>query len=234
MPADVTASVIAGGSAVAIATTAIGQSAHLTFAGTAGQRVYLAINTPTGSNPNGSSIQLLDHTTSLQVATANGGASGSAWSYYSGLKILQSTGAYTIDFTPSFLGAPWGATFLLGSVPADVTSTITVGGSPVTITTTATGQSAHLTFNGTVGEQVYLGIKTPTGTNANGSSIQLLDHTTNLQVATANGGASGSAWTYCSGLKTLQSTGTYTIDFTPSFLGTPWGATFQLGMSACP
>jgi hypothetical protein len=225
VPPDPTLPITVDGPAVSISTASVGQNGHLTFNGTAGQRLYLVINTPTGTNTSGAPIQLLDHTTSQWMLTTNGGAPGSNWTYYSGLETLKSTGAYSIDFQPYPPRTGWGATFQLVSVPPDVTSPITVDGGAVSIATTAKAQSAHLTFNGTAGQRLYLTINTPTGSGT-GAAVQLLDHTTNQWVLATVGGT-GSGWTFYSGLKTLPSTGPYTVDFQPYGTGT-WGATFQL------
>lgn len=238
---DIYAPITIGGAPVTIATTNPGQAAHLTFSGYAGQRLYLYVYNPTGAKDQfgnqGSNITMLDPNR-IQLLSWSGGAPGSTWYGYSGLMTLgQSASTYTINFTPSGLST-WGATFQLGSVPADVSSTITVstaGGTPapVTIATQSIGQSAHLSFSASAGQRLYLYVYSPTGTtdkyNNSGSSITMLD-TNGGQVLSWSGGAPGSTWYGYSGLITLSAqngTGTYTINFTPRGLAT-WGATFQL------
>jgi YD repeat-containing protein len=237
---DIYAPITLGGSPVTVATTAPGQSAHLTFSAYAGQRVYLYVYNPTGTKDQfgnqGSNINMLDPN-GLQILGWGGGAPGSNWYGYSGLITLTQSANYTINFTPNGLST-WGATFQLGSVPADVYGTITVspaGGppAPVTVATQYIGQSAHLSFTGSPGQRLYLYVYNPTGTTDkygdNGSSLNMLDANSN-QILGWGGGAPGSNWYGYSGLLTFTAqngSGTYTINFTPRQLSL-WGATFQL------
>jgi hypothetical protein len=234
---DIYVPITVGGSPVTIATTTPGQSGHLTFTGYPGERIYLYAYNPIGTKDQygnqGSNIWMYDPSAN-QVLYWGGGAPGSTWWNYSGLITLSSSGTYTITFTPSGLST-WGATFQVGSVPADVTGTITVSPAsgppaPVTIATQSIGQSAHLTFTGTANQRLYLYAYNPTGTKDQygdqGSNIWMYDPSGN-QVLYWGGGAPGSTWYNYSGLITLSSSGTYTITFTASELST-WGATFSL------
>jgi hypothetical protein len=194
--------------------------------------------TPTGTKDQygnqGSSINLLDPNNS-QILGWGGGAPGSTWYGYSGLITLKTSGTYTINFAASGLST-WGATFQLVTIPADVSSSITLN-TPVILSTSYTGQSGHLNFaNNVQNQQVYLYIYNPTGMKDQygnqGSSINMLDPNNN-QILGWSGGAPGSTWFGCSGVLTLQSIGTYTINFTPSGLSL-WGATFELMTTPCP
>ena len=108
------------------------------------------------------------------------------------------------------------------SPPADVTGTITAGGSPVTVTTTAVGEGAELTFSGTTSQTVTL---TVTSVSNGGNWINLMD---------PNGNYVDWIWIYGSGSSTftlgpdtLPSTGTYTLWVQP--VGTNYGSeTLQL------
>jgi hypothetical protein len=64
-------------------------------------------------------------------------------------------GTYTVMVDPAF-SYTGNATLRLFDVPADVTGTITPGGSSVTVTTTVPGQNGRLTFTGTSGQRVSL------------------------------------------------------------------------------
>jgi YD repeat-containing protein len=236
--ADVIDPITVGGSPVVVPPTSPGQSGHLTFYATAGMRVLLNIYNPTGAkdlNGNqGSNIKMLDPNGATVVGSFGGGNPGSTWYYYSGLLTLQVTGTYTIDFTPNGLST-WGATFQVGSVPPDLYANITVSPAagppaPVTIATQYPGQSVHLSFTGSPNQRLYMLAYTPTGTkdqfNNQGSGIWLRDPSNN-QILYWGGGNPGTTWYGNSGLLTLNSTGTYTINFTPNGLSL-WGATFQL------
>jgi hypothetical protein len=243
IPADVNGTITvspAGGppAPVTIATQYPGQSAHLTFAGTANQRLYLYVYNPTGAadqyGNQGASLNMLNPTGG-QILGWGAGAPGSTWYGYSGLITLTVTGNYTINFTPSQLSL-WGATFQLVTIPADVSNTIVLN-TPVAIVTSYVGQNGHLTFNNTVlNQQVYLYAYNPTGAKDQygnqGSSINMLNPSGG-QILGWGGGAPGSTWTACSSALTLSSTGNYTINFTPSQLSL-WGATFELMTTPCP
>src|SRR5579864_469751 len=242
--ADIVEPITVGGAPLVVSPTSPGQSAHLNFFATAGTRVYLYAYNPTGTkdqNGNqGSTIRMLDPLGNelLGCCGWGGGAPGSTWNAYSGLLTLQTTGTYTINYTASG-ESTWGATFQLGSVPADVTMPITVSPAagppaPVTIATSSIGQSAHLTFTGSANQRLFLYVYSPTGAadkyGNSGSNISMIDSTTGNELLGCcgwGGGAPGSTWHGYSGLITLPSTGSYTINFTPNGMSM-WGATFSL------
>ncbi len=68
---------------------------------------------------------------------------------------LPLAGTYTIIVDPQNNNTG-SMTLTLYSVPADISSTITPGGSPVTVSTTSPGQNAQLSFSGTAGQRVSL------------------------------------------------------------------------------
>jgi hypothetical protein len=148
--ADVTSSIVVGGSAVTVTTTSAGQNALVSFDGTAGQLVSLKIS---GVSMTGGSgyvdvyIKRPDGTTlAYSVFVSSGGG-------FIDATTLPVTGTYTILVDPQ--GSNIGSvTLTLYNVPADVTGSITLGGSAVTVTTTTPGQNAQLTFSGTAGQRV--------------------------------------------------------------------------------
>ena len=147
VPPDVTGTITVGGPAVPITTTAPGQNATLTFAGTAGEAVGLDV----------SRVTILSGTVS--ILRPDGVTLASKFFSTGGTLLdgtpLPTTGTYTIVVDPSdaLTGT---ATLKLADVPADVARSIAAGGPPVTVTTTAAGQNVRLTFTGTAGQSVSL------------------------------------------------------------------------------
>src|SRR5205085_5207501 len=70
-------------------------------------------------------------------------------------KTLPTSGTYTIAVDPqtTYTGT---VTLTLYDVPADISTSITPGGSPATVTVGTPGQNARLTFSGTNGQRVSL------------------------------------------------------------------------------
>jgi hypothetical protein len=111
VPADITGSITAGGPAVTITTTTVGQNAILTFSGTAGQRVSLQLSNSTFSgclavydtikNPDGTIL------TWTYLCSATG---------FIDTVVLPVTGSYTILIDPQ--GTTTGSqTLVLNNVP---------------------------------------------------------------------------------------------------------------------
>ena len=124
-------------------------------------------------------------------------------------KTLPVTGTYTILVDPQLTDVG-SATLTLYDVPPDVTGSMTPGGSPLTVTMGPTpGQNALVTFSGTQGQRISLGMSNVTiGTSTCCSarvSITSPDHST-LVYATPVGRNGGFLDT-----KVLPLTGTYTI-----------------------
>jgi hypothetical protein len=147
VPADASATISPGGSAVTITTTTPGQNARLTFAGTAGQRVSMRIaagcctSRYTLVDPDGVAV------TAPVIVGAGGGFMDTA--------TLPATGTYVITVDPQ--GAAVGATTVtLFDVPADVVGTAVVGGPSVTVSTTTPGQNAVVGFVGTAGDGIIV------------------------------------------------------------------------------
>src|SRR6266478_5804875 len=209
---DVTGTITPGGSAVTVTTTVAGQDARLTFSGTAGQRVSLAVTSVT--NPS-AYIFLV---TPAGTNQANVQISTGCAPCFMDTQTLATTGAYTlwVQHISTYVGSE---TLQLYTVPADVTGTISIGGSPVSVATTVPGQNASLTFSGTSGQKVSMSL---TSGSYSSCSLTLYDPS----AATVTSG-------YCSGATnfvntaTLGTTGTYKIFIDPQITATG-GVTVRL------
>jgi hypothetical protein len=139
--ADVTGTIVPGGSPVTVTTTIPGQNASLTFSGSAGQRISLS---QTNVFFWGTTIIKPDGTTLVSSSAV-----------YIDLQTLPTTGTYTLKIDPS--DALTGSrTLTLYDVPPDITGTVTIGGAAVGVTTTVPGQNGLLTFAGTAGQVVTI------------------------------------------------------------------------------
>ncbi len=210
VPPDATASLVAGGSPVTLTTTAPGQNAAVTFAGTAGQRVSLNVGFGSGltASCNSLSIQNPDGTALLGATTTCGS------SYFTDVRVLPATGSYVITVNPGGTGVG-NITLTLYDVPADATAGLVAGGSPVTLTTTAPGQNAVVTFAGTAGQRVSLNVGFGSGLTAscNSLSIQNPDGTALLGATTTCGSS------YFTDVRVLPATGSYVITVNPGGTG---------------
>jgi hypothetical protein len=136
VPADITGTIVAGGSAVTVTTNTPGQNALLTFNGTANQRVFLKV---TGVSMSGGSnnwvtvsIKKPDGTTlASNVVDSSGGIIDT--------QTLPVSGTYTVLADPNN-SSSGSVTLQLYDVLPDYTDTIVPGGSAVTVTTTSIGQ----------------------------------------------------------------------------------------------
>src|SRR6185295_17076195 len=116
------------------------------------------------------------------------------------------TGSYTILINPGELTVG-SVTSTLYNVPPDVTGTITISGPAVTVTTTTPGQNARLSFSGTAGQRVFLGLNatlTNSGISYAGVSILKPDGTGLGYTTIGNGNG------YIN-TQTLPDTGSYTV-----------------------
>ncbi len=133
------------------------------------------------------------------------------------VRTLPSTGTYTITVDPVDV-AVGSLTLTLYDVPADTTGTITPGGPSVTVTTTTPGQNGTLTFAGTAGQRISLN-----GTNGMTGQVPFA---CDVNVSILNPDSSVLAAPTCmevSGfidVKTLGTTGTYTIKIDPAEIAT--------------
>lgn len=197
VPADVTGTIAAGGSAVTVTTTTPGQNGSLTFSGTAGQRVSLSLS----SGPGGSvAIRRASGTslTSTSITVLAG---------FIEPVTLPATEIYTVfvDYSGNGTGS---VTVQLFDVPADVTGSVTVGGGALGVTTTTAGQNALITFSGTSGQQVTVRM---TGNTMGSTTVKLLKPDgSQLTIS------SSSASSFNLSTQTLPTTGTYTIVIDPT------------------
>jgi YD repeat-containing protein len=209
VPADVSGSITAGGSAVTVTTTTPGQNGVLTFSGTANQRISLR-----GTNGVSGQIGL---TCDIDATIRNPDGSTLATSCMEGsgyidATTLPTTGAYSILINPAST-VTGSLTLTLYDVPADVSGSITAGGSAVTVTTTTPGQNGVLTFSGTANQRISL-----RGTNGVSGQIGLtcdIDAT----IRKPDGSTLATSCMEGSGyidLTILPTTGTYSILVNPT------------------
>jgi YD repeat-containing protein len=187
VPPDVSGTIPTTGASTAVTITAPGQNARLTFAGTTGQRVSLKASAgPAGpyriASPTGATVA---------------SAAVSAVATFIDATTLGQTGTFAVEVDPTG-GNTGSVTLNLYDVPADLTGTITPGGSPVALALTTPGQNGQLSFGGTTGQRISLAISTgPTGSvvikNPDGSTLasgtmglvpQFIDTTTLAQTGT--------------------------------------------------
>jgi YD repeat-containing protein len=142
---EITGTIDVGGSTVNLSIPRAGQRARLSFAGTAGQRVDLGItHTMLGVT---ASIKTADEGTTL----VSGGIS-SPGELHTGA--LPATGPYLLFVEP---GSPYTGSFA-ATLSEEVTGAITIGGASAPISVTRLGQRARLTFTGTTGQALTLGL----------------------------------------------------------------------------
>jgi subtilisin family serine protease len=208
VPPDVTTTITPGGAPVTVTTGPVpGQNALVTFAGTANQRVSLKLsNVTVGTSTCCSArVSILKPDGSTLVYATPFGTSGG----FVDTRALPVSGTYTILLDPQLTDVG-SATLTLYDVPPDVTGSMTPGGSPLTVSMgPVLGQNALVTFSGTQGQRISLGMSNVTiGTSTCCSarvSITSPDNST-LVYATPVGRNGGFLDT-----RVLPTTGTYTI-----------------------
>jgi hypothetical protein len=197
VPADVSAPITVGGSAVTLTTTVPGQNGAATFTGTAGQRVSLEITGVTVAcdvsirKPDGSNLvapRYIVGTNFIDTVT------------------LPVGGTYTIVFDPRVQGTG-SVTLRLYDVPPDPTVSLTIGGPAVTVTTTVPGQNARATFSGSAGTAISLVLS---GVTIAQSDVSILKPDGSTLVAPQYVTTSGRTIS-----TTLPVTGTYTVFVNP-------------------
>ena len=138
-----------GGSAVNATIARAGQRARITFSGTAGQRIDLGM-THTFSGVTTAFRTADEATTLVSQGISSPGELHSP--------LLPSTGTYLLMVKSS--SAATGS--VTATLSAEVTGTITIGGSSTTVAVTRAGQRARVTFTGTSGQSISLGITSAT------------------------------------------------------------------------
>jgi YD repeat-containing protein len=199
LSAEIAGSIALDGAAYALSVTRAGQNARLSFAGTAGQRVSLALTGVT--IPCCVAVSILKPDGTNLAATALG-ASGTL-----DAPVLPVSGSYAVFVDPP--GVTTGnATLTLSS---EQTGTLAIDGASVPLSLRP-GQNARLTFDGTTGQRLSLAM---TGVTLTSVSVSILkpDGTT---LASASLGTSGGT------LDTpiLPVTGAYTVFVDPSLVTT--------------
>jgi hypothetical protein len=194
---DVTGTITAGGSSVAVTTTTPGQMGRLTFTGTLGDRVSLKAST----GPSGALTILKPNGTALAAGSISG-----AIATFIDTQTLPATGTYTVlvDYSTTQVGT---VTLTLYAVPADASDTITAGGSSVTQALATPGQNGAATFTGTSTHRMSIWI---TGVSVSSVGVSLKDPsgaTVTSQSFTVLGGFIEP--------QTLSASGTYTIFVDP-------------------
>jgi len=149
---EVTATATVGGSSVNATIVRVGQRARITFSGTAGQRIDLGLTHPWASVT--TTIKTADEATTL--GTQGISSPGELHS-----SVLPATGTYLLLVEPNSATGSFTAT-----LSAEVTGTITIGGSSTTVSITRAGQRARVLFNGTSGQSISLGITSATVSGA--------------------------------------------------------------------
>jgi hypothetical protein len=208
VPPDVTTTIAPAGPAVTVTTGPVpGQNALATFSGNQGQRVALKLSNVTigTSTCCSARVSILKPDGSTLVFATPFGTSGG----FVDTRSLPVSGTYAILLDPQLTDVG-SATLTLYDVPPDVTSSITPGGSPATVSMgPVPGQNALVSFSGTQGQRIALGMTNVTiGTSTCCSarvSITRPDGST-LVYATPVGRNGGFLDT-----KVLPMTGTYTI-----------------------
>ena len=203
VPADVTGTLVSG-SPLAVTMSTPGQNAAPTFAGTAGQRVFVKVSEITTSGGNGYMDLYLkkpDGTTlaSQSYISSNG---------YIDVQVLPVSGTYTVLLTPQ-TSTTGSANLTLYNVPDDATGTTVIDGSAVSTGTTIPGQLARVTFEGTQGQQAYVRI-----TNNTMSQVTVKLLKPDGTVLTSYGAFF--ATNFNLSIQTLPTTGTYTVSIDPA------------------
>jgi subtilisin family serine protease len=157
VPPDVTGSISAGGAPVTVGLGPVpGQNASLTFDGVAGRRVSLRLSNVTIGTSSCCSARVSiskPDGSILAFATPIGTSGG-----FLDTRTLPASGTYSILVDPQ--AADLGSmTLTLYDVPPDVNASITPGGPPVNVSMgPVPGQNALVTFSGSPGKRVALGM----------------------------------------------------------------------------
>ncbi|HVD66654.1 MAG TPA: hypothetical protein VNB65_07145 [Gaiellaceae bacterium] len=165
VPADTTAPITAGGSAVTVTNTVPGQNGLLTFTGTTGQKVSVLVSNVSGADP--AELNLLKPDGHAAIPAPITVSSAGAWLQP---VVLPANGTYTIVLDPQY-DTVGSADVNLYTVPADLSGAITPG-TPLTVTTTAPGQNAKYTFTGTQNQRYSLNLTGVTMTSVKVSILK--------------------------------------------------------------
>jgi hypothetical protein len=187
-----------------------GESASLTFTGTAGQLASLQITNSTFPGCWSVNVSLV----SPDGTTLGSSGNGCSSSWFQNPVTLPISGTYTILITPSGGGTGSASVNLWlfnQQAPTDITT-----GTPATVAINTPGQSASLTFSGMAGQLASLQISNSTFPGC---------WSVNVSLVSPDGSTLGSSGNGCSSSwfqnpVTLPISGTYTILIVPSNGGT--------------
>jgi hypothetical protein len=184
-----------------------GQNAVLTFTASTGQTFALNVGS-LGMTPANAQVYVYVYNPAGAQVAFNNTSSGTTLNLSN-----LSAGTYTVVFVP--YNAATGT--MQVTLAAGMTGSLPTDGSSTGIAATVPGQNGYFTFSGTAGQNLGLGL---TGLSLNPTSSSLVTMT----VKKPDGSAFGSA-TYCytsyvpgcqSALRSLPTTGTYTVELVPS------------------
>jgi hypothetical protein len=197
VPAGPPGTLALNGPTVAVAVTTANQPATLTFAGTGGRRVSLAIDSLT--------IKEADLTLLGPDGTTLGGIYMYQPENFLDATTLPVSGTYTVKLTGR--NGATGTASITGYEFADTTGTIALGGASVPVANSTPGQNVRLTFQGKKGQQVSAKVE---GLTAKEADLALLG---------PDGTTLGGIYMYLPesffDAETLPSDGTYTFVFDP-------------------
>lgn len=188
--------IVVDGAPVTLALDKPGQSARLTFTGTAGQKLGLGTTAVTIAQTD---ISILSPDGSTLFGPTLVDTQGNGFD----LPVLPASGTYTIFVNPRSINT--GSITL--TLSQEITGALTVNGSALAITLRA-GQHARLTFSGSTGQDVGLGF---TSVTTPGSDVSVLNPDGTTLVAPYFIGTNGDTITP----PALPVTGTYTVFIDP-------------------
>jgi len=193
---------VVGGSSVTANITRPGQRARTTFSGTAGQWLSLYSNSTsyppwmqlalTVTKPDGSTF--FNGSVTASDGTVNWGP-------------LPVTGTYTIVVDPEYANTP-SFNLLLSEA---ISATMSVGGSSLPVTIPRAGQYARISFDGTAGQRISIGLTSFTLNTADFSILKPDGSTFYVQSGIWGTGTIGAV-----DVPSLPTTGTYVIQVDPS------------------
>jgi RHS repeat-associated protein len=204
---DVTDSITIDGATTTVTMSRIGQNSRVSFNGTAGQYLGLAMSNVTLGTSSSSSgnVSILKNDDTLFYLGRSVGTNGGTMN----IPVLPYTGSYTIFIDPAT--AATGAVTL--TLSEDVASTVTIGGPPTTVNIGRIGQNARITFTGTQGLPLQAVLSNVSiGTSTFGSAfLSVLNPDTTTLKNPEPFGTDGKTMTF----PTLVATGTHTIFIDP-------------------
>ena len=129
------------------------------------------------------------------------------------VKTLPTSGTYTVlfDLYKDITGS---GTLTLYDVPADISGSITPGGAPVSVTTSVPGQNAQLTFAGTAGQRISLDATASGLAGYGAANVSILNPDGSTLTGAYPSFVTNSVGKFLD-VKTLPTSGTYTILFDP-------------------